>query len=261
MGTRRGTFVLLHDIHHIVTVRHYVASSMATILVIEDDPDLQRVLGFNLKRAGHEVILAATGREGIRLAREESPNLILLDQMLPDVQGTEVCRTLQADRKTRHVPIMFVTARGDEIDRVVAFELGAIDYVVKPFSIRELIVRIQSILRRAATTPQSKVANEFGILRIDEDAHRVWVANIEVTLTLLEFKLLNALYVNRPRVQSREALLENVWGHEGSDSTRTVDAHITRLRDKLDHAGRYIQTVRGMGYRFAESPGDIAPGA
>ncbi len=233
---------------------------MATILVIEDEPALRKVLDYNLKQAGHEVHLASTGRDGVRLALEQHPDLVLLDEMLPDIQGTEVCRTLQLDRRSKDVPIMFVTARGDEIDRVVAFELGAVDYVVKPFSVRELLLRIQAILKRTRTMPQPQKCGEFGILRIDEDAHRVWVNDADVTLTFLEFKLLIVLFNNRPRVQTREKLLETVWGIAGDDTTRTVDAHIKRLRDKLGNAGWYIKTVRGLGYQFAASPSDTPSG-
>jgi two-component system, OmpR family, phosphate regulon response regulator PhoB len=232
---------------------------MATILVIEDEPALLKVLDYNFKQAGHEVLLAPRGSEGLRLARERHPDVVLLDQMLPDVQGIEVCRTLQMDPGTRDVPIVFVTARGDEVDRIVAFELGAVDYVVKPFSVRELMLRVQAILRRARTAfrqPQRII--EFGILRIDEDAHRMWVDGIEVGLTLLEFRLLVALYENRARVQTRDALLEGVWEMDVGVTTRTVDAHVKRLRDKLGAAGSYVQTVRGLGYRFAHSPDDAS---
>lgn len=229
---------------------------MATILVIEDEPALLKVLDYNFKQAGHEVLMAPRGSDGLRLARERHPDVVLLDQMLPDVQATEVCRSLQLDPLTRRVPIVFVTAKGDEVDRIVAFELGAVDYVVKPFSVRELVLRVQAILRRAHSQPLSQRVIEFGLLRIDEDAHRVSVGGTEVALTLLEFKLLVALYENRTRVQSRSALLESVWGMEVDVTTRTVDAHVKRLRDKLGAAGGYVQTVRGLGYRFANSPED-----
>jgi two-component system phosphate regulon response regulator PhoB len=231
---------------------------MATILVIEDEPALLKVLDYNFKQAGHEVLLAPRGSEGLRLAREFHPDVVLLDQMLPDVQGTEVCRSLQLDPMTRDVPIVFVTAKGDEVDRIVAFELGAVDYVVKPFSVRELMLRVQAILRRARTSSASQRIIEFGTLRIDEDAHRVWVDGSEVALTLLEFKLLVTLYENRSRVQTRGALLENVWGLDVGVTTRTVDAHVKRLRDKLGVAGWYVQTVRGLGYRFAHSPDEMS---
>lgn len=231
---------------------------MATILVIEDEPALLKVLDYNFKQAGHDVLLAPRGSEGLRLAREHRPDVVLLDQMLPDVQGTEVCRSLQQDPATRNVPIVFVTARGDEVDRIVAFELGAVDYVVKPFSVRELILRVQAILRRSVPAQSSQRIIEFGVLRIDEDAHRVWVEGLEIGLTLLEFKLLVTLYENRARVQTRGALLEGVWGLDVGITTRTVDAHVKRLRDKLGAAGSYVQTVRGLGYRFAHSPDDVS---
>jgi two-component system phosphate regulon response regulator PhoB len=227
---------------------------MATILVIEDEPALQKVLDYNFKQAGHEVLVTPRGAEGVSLARERHPDIVLLDQMLPDVKGTEVCRALQLHPETRDLPIVFVTARGDEVDRIVAFELGAVDYVVKPFSVRELVLRVQAILRRARATTQAQRIIEFGMLRIDEDAHRVWIQGEEVGLTLLEFKLLVTLYVNRARVQTRATLLADVWGMEAGVTTRTVDAHVKRLRDKLGDAGTYVQTVRGLGYRFAHAP-------
>jgi len=157
---------------------------MATILVIEDEPALLKVLDYNFKQAGHDVLLAPRGSEGLRLARECHPDVVLLDQMLPDVQGTEICRSLQLDPGTRNVPIIFVTAKGDEVDRIVAFELGAVDYVVKPFSVRELLLRVQAVLRRSRTQQVSQRVIEFGALRIDEDAHRVWVDGVEVGLKL-----------------------------------------------------------------------------
>jgi two-component system, OmpR family, phosphate regulon response regulator PhoB len=227
---------------------------MARILVIEDEPALLKVLDYNFRQAGHEVLLAPKGEEGLRLARERKPDCILLDLMLPDVQGTEVCRSLQMSAETRDVPIIIVTARGDEVDRIVGFELGAVDYVVKPFSVRELLLRVQAILRRAKATVGERNLIEFGHLRIDEEAHRVWVDGKEVELTLLEFKLLVTLYENRERVQTRGALLDGVWGVDVNITTRTVDTHVKRLRDKLGSAGEYVQTVRGIGYRFADSP-------
>ncbi|HSO00119.1 MAG TPA: response regulator [Candidatus Nanopelagicales bacterium] len=228
---------------------------MQRILVIEDEPALLKVLDYNLRQAGYEVLTAGRGEEGIRLAHEGRPDLVLLDLMLPDVSGTEVCRALQRGESTQAIPVMIVSARGDEVDRIVGFELGAVDYVVKPFSVRELLLRIQAVLRRARSAPAA-VARilEFGCLRIDEDAHRVWVDRAEVELTLLEFKLLLALYENRDRVQTRGALLDGVWGVDVGVTTRTVDTHVKRLRDKLGRAGDYIETVRGIGYRFASSP-------
>jgi two-component system phosphate regulon response regulator PhoB len=227
---------------------------MAQILVIEDERDLQQVLAYNLRQAGHQVRAAMTAQEGLRLAREERPDLILLDLMLPDLPGTEVCKTIKKDPQTKDVLVVMVTAKGEEIDRVVGFELGADDYVVKPFSVRELLLRIQAILRRSAGEAEAGQAVTFGRLRIDRDAHRVWVSGEEVQLTALEFKLLTTLHDRKNRVQSRGALLSDVWGIEADITTRTVDTHVKRLREKLGPAGDYIETVRGVGYRFADSP-------
>src|SRR5262249_8278798 len=151
---------------------------------------------------------------------------------------------------TSDIPVVFVTAKGDEVDRIVGFELGAADYVVKPFSVRELVLRVQAILRRSRTTAPESTPVEFGLLRIDPLAHKTWIAGKEVELTLLEFRLLLALYENRERVQTRGSLLDGVWGMDVSMTTRTVDTHVKRLRDKLGPAGHYIETVRGIGYRF-----------
>jgi two-component system phosphate regulon response regulator PhoB len=228
---------------------------MARILVIEDERDIQDVLEYNLRQAGHTVQLASRGHEGLRLAREKRPDLVLLDLMLPDISGTEVCKSLKQEPSTRDVQVMMLTAKGEEIDRVIGFELGADDYVVKPFSVRELLLRIQAILRRGAPVETESAAPiEFGVLRIDRSAHRVWVTGKEIELTALEFKLLVTLYERKNRVQSRDALLSDVWGIQAEIATRTVDTHVKRLREKLGEAGDYIQTVRGVGYRFAETP-------
>jgi two-component system phosphate regulon response regulator PhoB len=227
---------------------------MARILVIEDEPDLRQVLDYNLRTAGHEVFAAERGRDGLSLVREQRPDLVLLDLMLPDLPGTEICRAIKDDPSTRNLPVIVITARGEEIDRVVGFELGADDYMTKPFSVRELVLRIRAVLRRSESRPLEANFVEFGALRIDRDAHRVWIAEGEVELTALEFRLLVTLYDRRNRVQSRGALLDHVWGIETRISTRTVDAHVKRLREKLGSARDYIETVRGVGYRFAENP-------
>jgi two-component system phosphate regulon response regulator PhoB len=226
---------------------------MSRILVIEDEPSLQQVLDYNLRREGHEVFLAPTGGDGLRVAREARPDLVLLDWMLPDRSGTEVCRLLKGAPVTSRIPVVFVTARGDEVDRIVGFEVGAADYIVKPFSIRELVLRVQAVLRRTDSAKPAKTV-AFGCLSIDEDAHRVWVDEQEVELTLIEWKLLLALYESRDRVQTRGVLLDSVWGMDVSITTRTVDTHVKRLRDKLQRAGEYVETVRGSGYRFAGAP-------
>jgi two-component system phosphate regulon response regulator PhoB len=232
---------------------------MARILVVEDEADIQEVLDYNLKRDGHEVTLTSTAKEGLRLARERRPDLVLLDLMLPDGSGTELCKTLRQDPASRGIRVMMLTAKGEEIDRVLGFELGADDYIVKPFSVRELLLRVQSVLRRAGTEePTGGEMLQFGMLRVDRAAHRVWVDGQEVELTALEFKLLLTLYDRRNRVQTRDALLSDVWKIDADVTTRTVDTHVKRLREKLGNAGVYIQTVRGVGYRFAERPDEVA---
>jgi two-component system phosphate regulon response regulator PhoB len=229
---------------------------MASILVIEDEPDLLQVLDYNLTQAGHSVISASRGYPGLELARKELPDLILLDIMLPDVSGTDICRLLKERTDTRMIPVIMVTARGEEIDRVVGFELGADDYVVKPFSVRELLLRIQAILRRNKrdSEPDTTDRVDFGLLRIDRGAHRVWVDTQEIELTALEFRLLLTLYERKNRVQTRSALLDEVWGIQADITTRTVDTHVKRLREKLEGARDYVETVRGVGYRFVASP-------
>jgi two-component system, OmpR family, phosphate regulon response regulator PhoB len=227
---------------------------MARVLVIEDEQDLQKILGYNLRQAGHEALAATRGNEGLDLARGKHPDIVLLDLMLPDLPGTEVCKILKRDARTKGIPILMLTAKGEEIDRVLGFELGADDYVVKPFSVRELLLRIDAILRRTREQSAGTQGFQFGLLRVDRDAHRVWVEEAEVQLTALEFNLLVTLYDRRNRVQERAVLLDNVWGIEAAITTRTVDTHVKRLREKLGKAGDYIETVRGVGYRFAEHP-------
>jgi two-component system, OmpR family, phosphate regulon response regulator PhoB len=231
---------------------------MAKILVIEDEADIQQVLEYNLRDKGHKVVVAGRGDDGLRAAREKKPDLVLLDLMLPDMSGTEVCRQIKADPALRGTQVVILTAKGEEIDRVVGFELGADDYVVKPFSVRELLLRIQAILRRGAPEPTGGAEIVFGTLKIDRDAHRVWSAGEELELTALEFKLLVTLYDRKNRVQSRATLLSDVWGIEADITTRTVDTHVKRLREKLGVSGDYIETVRGVGYRFASTPDDAS---
>ncbi len=227
---------------------------MARILVIEDEPDIQQILDYNLREKGHKVFIAGKGEEGLRLAREKRPDLVLLDLMLPDIPGTEVCKTLKSDPLTRNTQVVMLTAKGEEIDRVVGFELGADDYVVKPFSVRELLLRVQAILRRSQGELEAAPGIRFGSLRVDREAHRVWANESELELTALEFKLLVTLYDRKNRVQTRAALLSDVWGIDADITTRTVDTHVKRLREKLGEAGAYIETVRGVGYRFADNP-------
>ena len=227
---------------------------MARILIVEDELDIRDVLAFNLRQAGHQVLTAGRGAQAVELLAQ-NPALVLLDLMLPDMSGVEICKTIKQDRRTKHIPVLMLTARDAEIDRVVGFEVGADDYVIKPFSMRELMCRVNAVLRRAGTPSQpSQPLIELGDLKIDTAAHRVWVAGSEVELTALEFRLLTTFYERRERVQSRSILLDDVWGVSPDLATRTVDTHVKRLREKLASAGECIETVRGVGYRFTTQP-------
>jgi two-component system phosphate regulon response regulator PhoB len=223
---------------------------MGRVLVIDDDPDLRAAFDRVLAQEGHERLWCATGAEGLEAARRERPDIILLERTLPDKSGADVCRALGRSAVTRDIPFVFVTGKGAESDRIRGFELGAADYVVKPFSGRELSLRVRAVLRRSEALVKNPVL-EVGRLRIDPSGFRAWVDDEELDLTLLEFKLLLALYESRDRVQTRTELLSRAWGVGVSITTRTVDTHIKRLRDKLGAAGDYVQTVRGIGYRFA----------
>ncbi len=232
---------------------------MSTILIVEDEADIRAVLEYNLTQAGYETVQASTGAQALQVARTTPIHLVLLDLMLPDRSGTDICRALRKEPATAAVPIIILTARTDEIDRVVGFEVGADDYVVKPFSVRELLLRIQVILRRKTSDSSPGTPIAFGPVRVDKEAHRVWMNDVEIALTALEFKLLCTLYERRNRVQSRDTLLGDVWGMRSDVNTRTVDTHVKRLREKLSEAGEYIQTVRGVGYRLATTPGEEMP--
>jgi len=226
---------------------------MKKILVVEDERDLADLLAYNLEKEGYQAILAATGLEGLELARRELPDLVVLDLMLPGMMGTEVCSTLRRTERTRNIPILMLTAKGDEVDRVVGFEIGADDYIVKPFSMRELLLRIRAILRRS-NQEFSMVERMLclGPVAIDCSSHRVTVEGREIELTSTEYKLLLYLADHAGRVLSRELLLQEVWGYNFVGDTRTVDTHVTRLRSKLGDAGELIKTVRGFGYKMEE---------
>lgn len=226
------------------------------ILIVDDEPDLVVTLEYNLRKQGYETRTAANGVEALKAAKElPLPDLILLDLMLPDMSGKEICRLVRADKKTQDIPIVMLTAKGEEIDRVVGFEVGADDYVVKPFSVRELMLRVQAVLRRTEPIGASEVAPlAFGQLSLDPVAHTAAVKGKEIKLTALEFRLLEHFLVRKGRVQTRDQLLSDVWGIHADQTTRTVDTHVKRLREKLGVAGSYIETLRGVGYRFRESP-------
>ncbi len=223
---------------------------MASVLIVDDERDLTELLEFNLREAGFETRQALSGEEGLRLANERTPDVVLLDLMLPDLPGTEVCRRLKNAASTSRVPVLMLTARGEEPDRIKGFEVGADDYVVKPFSIRELVLRVRAVLRRANNGKDPGPSLTVGLLRLDPASHRSFIADEEVSLTALEFRLLQHLLKRPGRVASREQLLEEVWGVTSQLETRTIDTHVMRLREKLGPARNYIQTVRGVGYRL-----------
>ncbi len=225
----------------------------ARILVVDDEPDLLELVRFNLAQAGHDVLTATTGQEGLDAVRRAEPDLVVLDLMLPDVSGTEVCRRLRADPAHQELPILMLTAKGEEVDRVVGFELGADDYVTKPFSPRELLLRVQAILRRSRSTPEAAPHRlRHDLLELDRDRHSCTVDGEPVDLTAKEFRLLEQLMTRPGRVMSRQRLLGDVWGSEITVTERTIDTHLKRLREKLGAAGDLIETVRGVGYRFKE---------
>jgi DNA-binding response OmpR family regulator len=224
-----------------------------TILVVDDEPEAVELIEFNLKQAGFGAISAADGAEALKKARSHNPSLIVLDLMMPEVDGLEVCRILRRDRGTASIPIIMVTAKAAEMDRIVGLELGADDYITKPFSPRELILRIKKILKRGPAPGEEKRAVQFGALLIDPARHLVTWRGREIDLTATEFKLLTTLAERRGRVQSREQLLRDVWEYKTAVDTRTVDTHMRRLRTKLGPAARYLDTVHGVGYRFVEN--------
>ena len=223
---------------------------MAKILVVDDEPDAVELVEFNLKNAGFEVVTAADGAQALKKARAALPDLIVLDLMLPEVDGLEVCKLLRRDAATAGIPILMLTAKAAEIDRVLGLELGADDYVTKPFSPRELTLRIKGLLRRRQTAEVKTERMQFAELVIDVPAHRATVHGKAVELTATEFKLLTILAQRRGRVQSRDQLLKDVWEYDNVIDTRTVDTHMRRLREKLGKAAKHLDTVRGVGYRF-----------
>ena len=222
------------------------------ILIVDDEPDTLELLEFNLRNAGYDVYAAEDGAEALRLAHKSAPDLIILDLMLPELDGLEVCKILHADPLTARVPILMLTARAAEVDRILGLELGARDYVTKPFSPRELLLRVRNLLTSPDEEDQSAQVLQFSELTIDVPRHLVTVKRKPVELTTTEFRLLTLLAERRGRVQSRDQLLQDVWHYESSIDTRTVDTHIRRLREKLGLAARFLDTVRGVGYRFIE---------
>ena len=225
------------------------------ILIIEDEPDIRKTIEYNLSREGFKILTAASLKEGKELL-DKSFSLLVLDLMLPDGSGLDLCRELKSNQELMNIPIVILTAKDDEVDKVVGFELGADDYVTKPFSVRELILRIKAILKRGSSQKNEtvEIERQFGDLVIDIDSHEVFVNKEQISLNALEFRLLSQLIDRRGRVQSRDQLLSDVWGYSAEVTTRTVDTHIKRLREKLGTMGKYVQTIRGVGYKFSRTP-------
>ena len=227
---------------------------MKKVLIIEDEKDLADLLAFNLEKEGYAATCVHDGKVGLERISADLPDLVLLDLMLPGLLGTEICKALRKDPRTADIPIIMITARGDEIDRVVGFEVGADDYIVKPFSMREMVLRVKAVMRRFEHDAQIPVAQLFSIgdIVIDKQRHTVESAGLDIELTSTEYKLLLYLAEKKGCVHSREKLLQNVWSYNNAGDTRTVDTHVTRLRGKLGAPGDIIKTVRGFGYKIEE---------
>lgn len=232
------------------------APSALTVLIVDDEDDLRDLVDFSLRQAGYHTQQAASGAAALAQCKRERPDLVVLDLNLPDVSGVDVCRALRAHPATAELPVIMLTARGAEPDRVAGFEVGADDYVTKPFSVRELVLRVDALRRRmgarggSPSSSSTRLTLKAGPIELDTESFLAWVEGREVPLTLLEFRLLRFLVEGQGRVRSRDALLDQVWGYSTEVETRTVDTHVKRLRDKLGRAGDLIETVRGVGYRF-----------
>ena len=226
--------------------------SRAKILVVDDDPDILSLVRYNLEREGFSVLTAANGQDALQLVHSQPPQAIILDLMLPEVDGLEVSRQIKRDPSLSDIPIIMLTAKGEEVDRVVGFELGADDYITKPFSPRELVLRLKAILKRSSSREEPIRKLSLEDLEIDLDRHQVWIGGEEISLTVIEFGLLSTLASRRGRVQTRDRLLADVWNYDSDVDSRTVDTHIRRLRSKLGRWAEAIETVRGLGYRFRE---------
>lgn len=226
------------------------------IFIIEDDKHISKLVKYNAEKAGYDCIVVQDGEEALNVLTKQGADLIILDIMLTKMDGFEVCRLIKQDIKLKNIPIIILTAKGEEVDRIVGLELGADDYMVKPFSPRELMLRIKAILKRGQQEESLKDIIKWGTLIIDVPKHRVAVNNKEIELTLMEFKLLVTLIERKGRVQSRDTLLTDVWSIDAEIYTRTVDTHVKRLREKLGKVGDSLETVRGLGYRFKEEDED-----
>ncbi|WP_055667941.1 response regulator transcription factor [Desnuesiella massiliensis] len=222
------------------------------ILVVDDEEHIIELLKFNLENSGYKIYAATNGLDAIKLAKAEIPKLILLDLMLPGMDGYDVCKEIRKDSSISHIPIIMITAKGEELDKILGLELGADDYITKPFSIRELLARVKAVLRRTNNQYIDK-SFKFGNITIDFQKHEVTKNSSKIDLTLKEFELLEILIKNKGRVMTRDFLLDKIWGYEYIGETRTVDVHIRHLRQKIeddDKNPKYIETIRGIGYRF-----------
>jgi len=222
------------------------------VLIVEDDKNIAKLVKYNLDKAGFETSVAKNGEEALSLIDKEEIHLVILDIMLPGMDGFEVCKEMKKDDRFKAIPIIMLTAKGEETDRVVGFELGADDYVVKPFSPRELALRVKAILKRKRPSEETQDIISIDKLKIDIPRHKVTVNKKEIKLTLMEFNLLLTLVQRRGRVQTREKLLDDVWNIDSEVTTRTIDTHVKQVRHKLGKAGKLIETVRGLGYRFTD---------
>ncbi len=222
------------------------------IFLVDDDSDLLAILQVKLGKDGFNVWTASDGESAIQAIKQYKPDLVVMDVNMPKMSGMEVCRALRAKKETRKVPIIFLTARGEEVDRVLGLEFGADDYITKPFNTRELVLRIKNILKRVYGSGDADEVFRFGCLTVDFGTHSVKVGEKKVDLTVTEFKILSLLVESPGKIKPREVLLDQIWGYKDGVFSRTVDTHIQRLRSKLKEAGQYIETVRGVGYRFQE---------
>ena len=225
---------------------------MKSVLIIEDEKDIVDLIEYHLKQSGFWVTSAMDGSAGLERARKKRPSLIILDLMLPGMDGKDICRSLKSNPVTQAIPILMLTAKAEETDRLIGFELGADDYVTKPFSPKELVLRVKAILRRKEVDREGEKVIQIGDLLIDIDRHHVSIKKSPIDLTSTEFKLLVELASRKGRVQTREHLLDKVWGYTYEGYARTVDTHIRRLREKMGPLGDSIETIRGVGYRFRE---------
>ena len=221
------------------------------ISIVEDEPDLKDALTYNFENEGFIVEAFSNGESFIDSLNKNKPNVVILDLMLPKMSGLDICRTLKSNENYNNISILMLTAKSEEIDRIIGFELGADDYVTKPFSVRELILRVKVLLKKEADNLSNNQLIEFGPISMNVDAHELIVDGKNILLTALEFKLLKHLLKRKGRVQTRDQLLGDVWGYSSEVTTRTVDTHIKRLREKLGKPGDFIQTIRGVGYRFS----------